>query len=80
MIKSVYNKNVFWSPAGTQTEMDGPLAGGWYFWDEAGLIGGGPYLSEQMAIDALSRYARDVLVIKPKRKKRMLANGKTFTN
>ena len=29
----------------------------WYFWDEAGLLGGGPYPTEKACMVALEKYA-----------------------
>lgn len=31
--------------------------GQWYFWDECGLEGGGPYLTKILAQEGLQRYA-----------------------
>lgn len=33
---------------------------GWYFWDEAGLLGSGPYATEKLASEALGEYAKQL--------------------
>ena len=54
-LNSDMNPHVFWSPFGALCE-NTRLKEGWYFWDEAGLLGGGPYHSEQQAINELNKY------------------------
>ena len=41
------------------TELNGedrPFAPGWYFWDEVGYVGGGPYETEEEANKQLDSY------------------------
>ncbi len=33
---------------------------GWYFWDETGMLGGGPYATEKLANEMLSEYANQL--------------------
>lgn len=59
------NKHVFWCPKGTklQANPEPSKRDGWYFWDEAGQLGGGPYDSEVEADHHLMRYVEEVLGI-----------------
>lgn len=43
-------------PPGTLIE-EKTIEGGWYFWDEADLLGGGPYPTEKEALIKLNEYA-----------------------
>jgi len=56
LLKSPNNQHVFWAPQGALVQ-DQTLHQGWFFWDEVGLLGGGPYVSEAAAIKALQAYA-----------------------
>lgn len=54
-------EHVVWFPEGSRVEEE-TIGGGWYFFDEVGLLGrGGPYLTEVEANDALREYAEVVL-------------------
>lgn len=57
MIRSNLNNNVIWFPAGTYLHGE-TLLGGWYFWNESQLLGGGPYSKERDAIAALVEYEK----------------------
>jgi hypothetical protein len=59
MLNSTKHDHVFWAPYGASCGVnDGETTRqGWYFWDEAGQLGGGPYETEDLAAEALSRYA-----------------------
>ena len=56
MINSRNFEHVVWVPQGTSYESDS-LNEGWYFWDEIGNLGGGPYKTEKEAVDKLNEYA-----------------------
>ena len=64
MIDSMNFKHVFWVPQGTYYKSEGfgndYLDEGWYFWDEAGLLGGGPYKTEEYASEKLDEYAKSL--------------------
>lgn len=55
MIQSKNNKNVWYIFPGALIEKK-TFEGGWYFTDETENFGGGPYASEQEAIDELNKY------------------------
>ena len=57
MIQSKHNNNVWYVFPGAILE-DKTLEGGWYFVDETQGFGGGPYLTEKVAIEELNTYAR----------------------
>jgi hypothetical protein len=60
-IPSEKHKHVFWCAAGTQLD-DGPTQhDGWHFWDEVGMHGGGPLVTEDTAAAALQFYMDHVL-------------------
>ncbi len=40
---------------------DEVLPPGWYFWDEVGLLGGGPYATEQECRERLSAYGKSLM-------------------
>jgi predicted RNA-binding Zn-ribbon protein involved in translation (DUF1610 family) len=54
--QSQYCRNVWWYPQGYLHDEE-PLEEGWYFYDEAQLLGGGPYKNEITAISAINEYA-----------------------
>lgn len=59
---SKLNKHVFYSQNAQRLDDSGRLfQAGWYFWDEVGLLGNGPYQSEQDAINGLKDYAENCL-------------------
>jgi len=55
MFDSPAYHNVFWAPAGT-TIQDRVLYAGWYWWDEVGLLGGGPFPTDQLANEDMTKY------------------------
>lgn len=59
MLTSSKSRHVFWCPPGMLLQ-DQTAVGGWYFWDEVGGLGGGPYLTEKAAIDGLDAYVRQL--------------------
>ena len=56
MIQSKHNKYVYYVFPGALNEGKS-MEGGWYFIDEAEDFGGGPYLTEKVAIEELNKYA-----------------------
>lgn len=56
---STRSQHVFYASPGEKLE-DTTSPGGWYYWDEAGLLGGGPFATEDEAIAALDAYARNL--------------------
>lgn len=54
--KEGYTKTVFYNPINNNIQEENKPEG-WYFWDELGLLGGGPYKTEEEAIEALNKYA-----------------------
>jgi len=58
-LKSGETSNVFWAPPGMLCQND-TLIGGWYFWDEVGQLGGGPFHTESTAIGELRKYAQSL--------------------
>ena len=60
MFSSYLYKHVVWFAKGSLIE-DEVLDEGWYFWDESGMLGGGPYPTEVDAADQLKLYCYQVL-------------------
>ena len=60
MLNSHLYPHIVWFADGTRME-DDDLKEGWYFWDESGMLGGGPYGTELDAADQLNLYCRQVL-------------------
>lgn len=59
MQRSIKDNNVFFARQGEVIYgSTAPLEQGWYFWDEAGQIGGGPHPTEDAAITALQEYVK----------------------
>ena len=57
MYQSRNDSKVYWFPQGAYHDANEPeLQEGWYFYDEVDDLGGGPYSTERMAIDGLTRY------------------------
>ncbi len=48
-------------PEGTEDDLGQPVNSGWYFWDEAGLLGWGPYDTKEQAREGLNEYCEVVL-------------------
>lgn len=54
------HKHVFWCPKGTDLDGTPSKVDGWYFWDETGQLGGGPYPTEGEAHASLGRYSAEL--------------------
>ena len=54
--KTTNPDRVFHHEGGSLQEMDSPA--GWYWWDEAGLLGGGPYPDKETAERSLDNYVK----------------------
>lgn len=63
MIESTF-QNIIWFPDGAWVQ-GRTIRGGWYFWDEVGLLGAGPYSSELDAKSAFDKFC-EWLNSKPK--------------
>lgn len=62
-LESQHFEHIFWCPKGTCLEDSVTERDGWYFWDEVGHLGGGPYDTEQEAQRQLVEYCRVVLEV-----------------
>lgn len=52
--------DIFWCPKGTDLDDTPSRADGWYFWDEVGQLGGGPYPTENEAVASFGRYCAEL--------------------
>jgi len=59
VLNSTNYRYIFWLPSGAHVQGQDCFEG-WYFWDECGLIGGGPFATELLALDALRDYNRRI--------------------
>jgi len=57
VLHSVNFRYIFWLPSGANLQ-GAERFEGWYYWNECGLLGGGPYATELLALEALRDYNR----------------------
>ncbi len=59
-IMTAKNGQTFWCPKGTDLDGMPSKVSGWYFWDETGQLGGGPYPTESEAVASFGRYIAEL--------------------